>query len=372
MLAVCPDSESKTSLLIRFTCAAWLVAKTISWKLWLSDRLFPIIPVCDYFPEAGPKIHLLLFVSSVAGLIFLLVLPKNRYVVFGFVAAEVFSCLLDQMRWQPWEFQYLLTFAFILFSKNRKQLLSLMALLLSATYIFSGLHKCNGGFLYNIWDKLVLHRLFGLDWETVGNPVLHYCGLFVALVETGLGLALLFSKRKKPFVVIAVAMHLLILAALSPIGLYQNEVIWPWNILMCFLVFLVFWDEPKAFLKLKNGVNLAALVIIVLLPALSFFGYWDHYLSFNLYSGNVRELYICSDYPELDAYRSRNKKYHFCTSAQISANRWSLTELKVPVYPQQRVFKTLKREWDRQHPQDHAAFYSFGYPYGKENLREIK
>jgi len=34
--------------LLRITCFFWLLAKVLSMKAWLADRLYPVVPVFDF------------------------------------------------------------------------------------------------------------------------------------------------------------------------------------------------------------------------------------------------------------------------------------------------------------------------------------
>ena len=95
-------------LLLKITCIAWLIAKLYSYKAWITDRNFPIIPTFDFFVVPS-EIHTLLFVLSLICIFSLLLFPNKKTLILTLIFVEIFSCLLDQMRWQPWEYQYLIT-----------------------------------------------------------------------------------------------------------------------------------------------------------------------------------------------------------------------------------------------------------------------
>ncbi|RZJ29640.1 MAG: DoxX family protein [Flavobacterium sp.] len=368
------DERAKETLLIRIICIAWLCSKAISWKLWLADRFFPVIPVSEYFPQANPGFHFLLFILSICSLLACVIAPKSKILAAAVILAELVSCALDQMRWQPWEYQYLLSFCFLLFSKDRKQFFSLLAFLLAATYIFSGLHKFSGAFLYNIWDRTILVRLFGLSRLAISHP-LHYFGLVIPVIEIVIGCGLAFSSATKKYIAGAVLMHILIVIALSPFGIGYNEVIIPWNIAMAFLIPIVFGSgELSLQIKmLKNPLNSIVFIIAGLLPLLGLFGYWDNYLSFNLYSGSENLLVVCSGNPQLSVYQTKSRHFQFSSNhPSIDANKWALDELKVPIYPEERTFSALKKQWEKLHDGDDAKFFLCRYPYRPQNIKEIE
>ncbi len=188
-------NTSADILLIKITSLAWLIAKIMSFKLWTADRSFPIIPTIDFLTTPN-WVHLGLYGFSLVA-ISALVIVSNKQLILFVIIAEITTCLLDQMRWQPWQFQYLLTFLFFYLSKDKRQFLSLVLLMMASTYFFSGIHKFSGSFLYTIWDKLVLNRIFGVGWTTIKNPIIHYAGLIIPSIEIFIGAALLLLRNRK-------------------------------------------------------------------------------------------------------------------------------------------------------------------------------
>lgn len=127
---------SKKIIVTRIICFFWIIAKIMSWKVWLANRFFPIVPPFNFlfFPAA---IHLILFIFSVAALFILLLFPSKRWLQKGIIFIEIFFCLLDQNRWQPWEYQYIfIILAFVLIIKMKGMpLLQLLSYLFQFTFL---------------------------------------------------------------------------------------------------------------------------------------------------------------------------------------------------------------------------------------------
>lgn len=372
-------THSKEVVLIKITCLSWAIAKGISYKLWLSDRLFPVIPPFDFTPNLPNPVHLGLFLGSLLGLFCVFVFTEKKHFIVLVLLTEMASCFLDQMRWQPWEYQYLLVFVFYLFYiKNTNHFLGLITFLMGVTYIYSGLHKFNGGFLYSIWEQMILKRFFNFPDAILSQTWIHYSGLLLAVIETTIGFGLLFLKKKRFAAYFAIMMHLIILLIL--VGRNQNVVVWPWNLTMLMYVFKLFLGEKTFQISLqffKNKLNLVVFFVIGFLPFLCFFGLWDNYLSFNLYSGNVKQLLICVEgidkYPELKPYVSKYKTNLYCNGLEpIDANKWAYKEMNVPLYPEERTFRKFKKIWMATFPNSESTFISYGYPYKNENKVEIQ
>lgn len=370
---------SKEKILIKITAFFWLLSKGMSWKLWLSDRILPVIPPFELSPNLNNTFHLVLFAISMLALFSIVFFTSRKRFIWLVILLEIASCFLDQMRWQPWEYQYLLLFVFYLFyKKDTNQFLELAALLIGFTYIYSGLHKFNGGFLFSVWENMILRNFFHFEEVFISKLWVHYSGLLLPFVETLIGLGLLFRKNKLLIVYIAIGMHVLLLTIL--IGNNQNSVVWPWNIAMILYAWVLFSDNKQVQFKitfLKNYFNSIVFTLIGILPLFSFFGLWDNYLSFNLYSGNVKQLNICisaiNKYPELKPYISSKKKNLCCKDfKEINLNFLALKELNVPVYPEEKTFYKLKKEWRNSYPKIENTFISYWYPYKKENYKEIQ
>jgi hypothetical protein len=156
-------------------------------------------------------------------------------------------------------------------------------------------------------------------------------------------------------------MHVFILIAIGPLGRGVNAVVWPWNLAMiAFLLILFFrrtddpaprdiiWGREFAFQKI-------VLVLFALMPALSFFNLWDHYLSSALYSGNRNSGVVYLSDAVFDRLPDTIEDY--VTEEGPNRNKldifdWSLGELNVPSYPEIRVFKNVAREICRYASED--------------------
>lgn len=364
-------------MLLKITCLAWLVAKVMSYKVWISDRLFPIVPTFDFLSLPN-YIHLGLYLLSLLGILIIFFKPHKK-IIAAVLVIEVFACLLDQTRWQPWQYQYLLMFSFFFFAKDTKQFIQLCYFLIGCTYFFSGLHKFDGSFLYTFWDNSVLRKTLHLDAQIIKNPFIHYLGIIPCLIEILIGFGIIFFHNKKYFFLMAIMMHLLILFMFGPFGSNHNNIIMPWNIAM--ILYAVLFLREKKLLQFNRSffvskINKVVFLLIGILPFGSFVGIWDNYLSFNLYSGNTYELAICisekSNNPELLRYTSQERNEKYCNGSYIiKANKWALGELNVPYIPEERYFIKMKVEFKNKFPDLDISLVYYQYPYKSENIKEV-
>lgn len=366
---------SKEFLVIRISSIAWLFAKFLSYKIWLSTRNFPIIPVVDITPKFPDTFHLVLFILSITAIISVLIFPQKRYLILAVILFEIASCLIDMMRWQPWEYQYLLTFIFFYYYNRSRDFLTVMSFLVAVTYLFSGLHKFSNTFLTDFWDGILEH-LFRLSPNVVAMDIVHYSGLIMAIAETSIGIGLFVFRKKRNFVYLCVIMHIGLLLLLGPIGLNFNPVVWSWNLAMPLIVWVLFYDGSiqVTISFFKTAFNRIVFVVIGLLPILNFTGYWDDYLSFNLYAGGAEKVMICFDDNKMNKELEVYKFPPYCgkNSITVSVNKWCFFELGVPLYPEERAYKKFKSQWDKKYPGHENTFMIYDYPYEQNDVRGIQ
>jgi hypothetical protein len=380
--------ERQVVWLVRVTAAAIGCSFLLSWKLWLSFRLFPLAPVSDYLPEIPYPIDYIWFFSLLALLVVISFLPRSRTTVLIFVCLAASLSLWDQTRWQPWFYQYLFMLAAIgLLAWNEKDAgsnraaLNACRLIVASIYLWSGVQKLNITFVRQTWSDLAAF-LPGY-WQAAVAHLPSYLILVVPLVEIFIGLGLLMRQFRNGAVLLAIATHMAILLLLVASG--ENVVVWPWNVAMTVFVWILFWrDKETTARKIvagKKAFQVLVLILFGVLPSLSFAGLWDSYLSSALYSGNTCQtaLYLG---PAVLARLPAAIHPHVWQKSEpffLDMNRWAYAELRVPVYPEPRVFRQVAKRickyadgerlslWIKQKPHPFTGSFESEY-YDCESL----
>lgn len=340
-----------------FTVAALFIGMWISRPLWTSwTRQIPRVPVIGGVPSAAmPWIEFILSSLLILAMIGV-ALRSNRTHRFLVAIAVLLIplVLLDQSRLQPWVYQYwLLLVVFALVSRDRpdgakdRRAVALAQLIIAALYFWSGLQKLNYTFIHETLPNLLLPVQAVLGFRLPITAI----AFTVIGAELFTGVALHFRRTRKIAVVIAVAMHCGVLALLISRG--YNHVVWVWNILLLSLNVILFWNceifAGEAFRgwRAQSLASRFAHVIVgasVVLPALSFVGWWDMYLSGALYSGNTEIAVIKVDPRLLGQLPPAARSVVFTTGAGetvLPLQEWSLREMQVPPYPQLRVYRQI-------------------------------
>jgi hypothetical protein len=348
-------SSSRVTLLRITLSLACLSGLLLSWKLWLSTRSYPLAPVSDKLPSVSAPFDYALFVALLVLLVIIAIKPRPRIAIVAFLVLSLFLCISDQSRLQPWFYQYvvmLAAFAFYLGKgleeDHQRVLLNTCRLIIAASYFWSGLQKLGVGFVDRIFPSLVnpyLNFIFG-KVNLVPRPLI----IVIPLLEIGIGIGLLTRRFRNLSVLLALLTHLLILGLLIP--LKRNSVVWPWNIAMACFAFILFWrtndfSMRELLLPRKLGLQTAVLILFVIMPVFSFFNLWDSYLSASLYSGTIEAAAVEISEPTKQRLPSAIQTYvqpsRTTSKLQINLTRWSLLELNVPTYPEQRIFRSVTK-----------------------------
>jgi hypothetical protein len=329
-------------------------------NLWFPiSRSIPRAPLLIALP---PKVisPVEYFLSSLLAAALVAVIFAKRpmkYLIVAIVALTLL-CLLDQTRLQPWVYQYLAVLVVLALDHQqsrgeRQSVLTLLALqsIVASLYLWGGLQKLNYSFSHEVLSQLLrpMQNILALS-----PPQLSALGLGLATIEIFTGFGLLLQKTRKICICLALAMHALILGLL--IAQNRNSVIWAWNGALGLMVVILFWRSGSSIgqvLRYWRAGNTASRAVIIvaalyaLLPILSFWGWWDLYLSGALYSGNTPVAVVRVDGGVHERLAPTAKRQVFVTSSgehMLPLFEWSMAELNVPPYPEFRVYQQLTRE----------------------------
>jgi hypothetical protein len=345
--------RSSGEIVYALLVAGMLGGMLISMPLWMTGRAFPHLPCVAWFPPfPEPFDGLFLCLTSLLLLLPVFV-PGRNGLVWCSLAACVLLALQDQIRWQPWFYQYLLMLTAAALAGDRRAPAFHLScrIVIVCLYLWSGLHKFSPGYL-RMYEATFVAPLSGA-WPSWAVEAVRHGAPAGPWIEIGMALALCFRRTRKAGVVLAVATHIAIFLLTGPVGTNRNAVVWPWNVLMAVLVIILFWSAREFGWKaLRTPRHMAAALVAVFMagfmPAFSIPEKWDRYLSFHLYSGSGRRLIIVVDdaaaaaLPE--SWRQRLIKSTVDPALrELRFLEWSLDELRAPVPGDPRHMMALAR-----------------------------
>jgi hypothetical protein len=362
----------------RLVLAAGLAAGLLlAPRLFLAGRAYPRVPVLDGWPALAPPLDVAVLGGLLAALGGIALAPWPQWWAVAATVLVAGLAVDDQSRWQPWFYQYGVMLGALALARDAGDTLAAWRAVLVGLYFWGGVQKLNATFMTHLFPWLVepaagvlpaaLHGVLLGGWMTV------------PIVEVLVAVGLLVPRLRNAAVVGAVATHVVVLGLLGPLGHATNVVVWPWNVAMAALAALLFWNDPHpachVIVPRRLGAHTVGLVLFGILPALSFAGHWDAYLSGALYSGNIKAGALAvSD--EVAARLPEPARRHVARN-RMGANvldvwEWSMGELGVPSYPEDRVFHVLGRDVCRlaRGPTD-VVLVIFGRPGALTGAREV-
>lgn len=336
---------------IKITIAVGMCLSMLcSVNLWAGQRWFPTAPVFDSF-YINPPYDYIFLVIELLFLVILMFSSKPRLIIFFILSLNLFFILFDQNRLQPWFYLYNLLLLVLFFYNWRidninsyHSIFIILQLCVSAVYVSSGLQKINPYFVSETYAWFI--KPLSTFFSERQMATLFKTGYIAPYVEIFIGIGLLIKPIRYLTVPLCILMHVAILAFISPVGNNYNASVWPWNIIMIVLVFLLFSGiTTDRFFSIshlfKMPVFYVVLVLFWIMPFLNLLNYWDSYLSFSLYSGNTNNAKILMSEKAYDKLPLYIKHYVYDESAGkvLYPKLWCMNELKSPIYPEKRIFE---------------------------------
>jgi uncharacterized membrane protein YphA (DoxX/SURF4 family) len=319
--------------------------------LWLSTRAYPLVPFFPPWlilpPSSGPWLLGLTLVSLLAAAWFF------RPAISFFLVATLYLFGCDQNREQPWFYIYwvMLLLNFL----PEPTALAACRLAFAFVYLWAGIQKINGTFFSEV-PAWFVQPAADWGWPNAVVAAMREGVLLTPALEIFIATGIWFKKTRWFAIATAVILHVAALLFLGPIGRDVNHVIWPWNIDMIALLVVLFatkecvslpevWQDLR---RCRSGILLVGLY--GLLPLLSFFGWWDSYLSFALYSYNLADADVYVSPSLLDHLPSKLQTYvypvkHFNPALQLpymlEYRIWAEAEMGAPPLPEPRGYLIL-------------------------------
>ena len=357
-------------------CGA-ILGVLISWKLWVTSRHFPHFPVVDGVPQPPYPTDIVLVLALLAAAAGIAAKPLRRAFPILFLALGAVLLFLDQMRWQPWFYFYLLMTLPLAVSLSAAAghpvLLHIQRMVVVGVLFWGGVHKLDfmGSGFANLYEGYLLAPVIGTLEGGLREAVL-LCGRLIPWIELGIALGLCFNRTRSLAAILACSMHLIILLLIAPRE-HANVVVWPWNICMLLIALSLFFRGPpvrwrEAFLQGGRLQGLAALVAVLVLamPAAYYTGLWDRYLSFHLYSGRQQQVVLFLPAtsterldPALGPHMVDSMK--MVGYRELNLAHWSVRELDVPFISEERIMRRAMEIFCRSG--DGGLFFAIYHPW---------
>lgn len=357
--------DPRLNWLSRVWAGLLLVLLAATWRLWVGDSVYPIVPMVRLAEPWQRGLSLTSLALVVIGCHGVMLLPNRGRRMWLLVSAGlVASFVFDQHRLQPWVYQasiYGLVFALLDNCNARRWL----AWLSASVYVYSAIGKFDFQFVHTVGQDFLRPALslIGLDNHLDESLKVKLAFALPGLELVG-GLGVLFHRTRRVAGCILIAMHVGLFVMLSPLGFHHSYGVLLWNVLLGFAAWELFVRQPISMTasppnprRLPTRLVTLVASFVILAPLAERSGYWDHWPSWALYSPHNSRVKLQVHSSEIESLPIELTRDLPATQGwvDIDLEAWSLESRGVPIYPQARYQLALASELAKEYELDDAV-----------------
>lgn len=364
-------------------CTALLVLGT--WPLWWATSSFPIIPLCSLNVAIPITCDRLATGTMLAGIAFWCAAPlmnlatrqsgvTNRtshvptigswLYLIGFMV----NAALNIHRIQPWAWQFAIIALLTRLAPPTVRLKSIRWLTISL-YLFSAISKFDVNFVDGVGQELLSGLFSAIDFNDrfLTESTRRAFIWSLPLGELLVGLLLMRRPWWRLGLPLSLILHIVLLLTFSPWGLNHSWGVLLWNVYFLGQNLLVFTGgEHPAPPDQNNPIRLSLRTAILLLPVLNWFGWWDHWPSWSLYSERYADVTIEIQADSRHKLSENLQQYLRDPSVEgwsrLAYEQWSLKTTGAPGYPAARFDLGIARYLAAESQLDREIRVNFATP----------
>ncbi|MDA1049343.1 MAG: hypothetical protein O3C40_02545 [Planctomycetota bacterium] len=325
----------------------------VTWRLWTPQTEFPQIPFFAALIDVPSWVDwVAIAVVVVALFVAGLSTPELiwRRAMIAFAVAATLLMLLNQHRFQPWAYQFVL-FAAIMANCRASRATQLMRWIVVSIYVYSAISKFDYQFLHSLGPQFLstLTGYVGVASAELPTELQVWLASLFPIGELLVGIGLLVPRTRRLAIFAAVGSHVLLLLILGPWGLSHRPGVLVWNLFFIAQAGMLFAErstneeadasEPSR--RMTESLCFVLTGIVIAFPASESLGYCDHWPAWELYSPRSSRVQIAIHDSAIDRLPP-DVRQHLSLDGEVSAwrqlhiDRWSLESLSVPIYPEDR------------------------------------
>ncbi len=333
----------------RVLSGATLVMVVLSWPLWIDLEDFPAIPLVRWFPDYPRAWSWLGLGVIVLGLGLGMSRRWGRLGVGLTIVAFSWLILGDQLRLQPWVYQFLVLGTLLVVLPPRPALM-LGRVWMASVYFHSGLSKLDSSFAREMGPLFVrtLARVLGAG--SFPKTTLQSAAMIMPVAEIVVAVLLLIRPTRRLGYVGALVIHVVLLLILGPWGLGHSTIVLVWNVALAVEEYLLYWprraDSRPVRWTAREKLVAVPFALLLVLPFGERLGLFDSWPSHALYAGHAEgtTIYFRHGLPEGLPRDLRIAARNGAGGWMLNPTDWTRRVRGVPSYPQVRYGNGLA-EW---------------------------
>jgi hypothetical protein len=346
-------------LLRRILAGATLVMVALSWPLWIDLADFPAVPFVRWFPDYPRPWSWFGLVLILAGLGLGVTRGLGKVGIGLTVVVMTWLILGDQLRFQPWVYQFLILGTLLAVLPPRAAL-GFGCVWMASVYFHSGLSKLDVSFAREMGPLFVRTMLRVLGAGALPMARLEATAWLLPVGEVVVALLLLIPPTRRLGYLGVLVIHGASLLILGPWGLGHSTIVLVWNVALAVEEYLLFWptgrgiragplseDSPPRRWTTREKIVAVPFSVLLVVPFGERFGLCDSWPSHALYADHCEgtTIYFRFDLPaglppDLRVAAQKNAMSGWV----LNPTDWTRRVRGVPAYPQIRYTNGLA-EW---------------------------
>ena len=363
----------RATWLRRWWAVAGLALFAATWKLWTPQTEFPQVPLFGWAGSLPAVLDRLAFGVLLGSLASAALRPGSRRSWLAIVASLSVLLVLDQHRLQPWAWQLLLMATVWMASNqcdSQERFARLLRVVTISIYFWSAVSKLDAAFSVSHGPTLIEALFQSVSINAVRWPasVKWWLAFSLPLGELLVAIGLCWPHTRRAALIAATALHVGLILALGPTGLgHRPGVLW-WNIAFIRHDWLLFgvrasdavtppslsrWfrafalratplettlnvvQKPDNHRDKLGGVGCVSVILFACVwPITERQGLCDHWLAWSVYSTRIERVSVTLT--DEGVRRLPVSAQRLVVAGELWLDRWSLSALDVPIYPQLR------------------------------------
>jgi hypothetical protein len=347
--------ERRLSLAVRVVAGSFLLCLGLSWQLWISERLYPLVPLGGILPPLPYPLDRSALALLVGLLLAIVARPRATWLVVAVVLLQAALFAQDQSRLWPSFYEFFVLLTLLLGWRPgdgeaaASPVLAGMRFVVAAIYFWGGVQKLTPHFFHEEFPWFIRPLADALPFDVPFVPAL---AAAAASSEALVGIGLLTRRFRRLALGEALAMHAIIFVCIGPIRGNWNDAAWMWSLATAVLAWVLFVDAPAFSLRSMFAApprrivpQVLAVIMIGLAPLLNNVNRWDSALSFNVYTGNVTTAVIVMPVAAAALLPAELSPHVTIdgAAAVLDVNAWAMREFNGGAYPETRVFRAIFR-----------------------------
>jgi hypothetical protein len=344
---------ARLNLAVRVMAVSFLLCLGVSWKLWTSTRLYPLVSLFGIVPPFPYPFDLFTLATLVILLVGVTIRPGSRPLRAAVASLVAVLFAQDQSRLWPSFYEFFILFLILLPWQHdadegeSQAAFAGLQFVIAAVYIWGGVQKLTPHFFFEEFPWFIRPLTDLLPFDIPHLPLVAGAA---AAGEILMGIGLLTKRFRSVALGEAILMHAVIFVCIGPVRNNWNDAAWVWSLTTVALAWVLFRGgttfsfgtmfTPPLVRRVPQAV---AVLLVGVLPILNNVNRWDSALSFNVYTGNVHQAVILLP-PDEVARLPPELAEHVAIQGEwavLDINAWSMHEFHGGAYPERRIFQAV-------------------------------